>query len=47
MINWSKHFRHEDPALSKTFNEIVERLAKQFNVEILQTRLNHYKDGND
>ncbi|ARF12464.1 2OG-FeII oxygenase superfamily protein [Klosneuvirus KNV1] len=47
MINWSKHFRHEDPSFSKTFNDIVEQMAKHFNVEVLQTRLNYYKDGND
>lgn len=47
MINWSKHFRHEDPTFSKTFNEIVDQMAKHFNVDVLQTRLNYYKDGND
>lgn len=47
MINWSKHFRHEDPSFSKTFNIIVEQMAKHFNIEVLQTRLNYYKDGND
>lgn len=47
MVNWSKHFKHEDPTFSKTFNEVIERMAKHFGVEILQTRLNYYKDGSD
>ncbi|QKF93559.1 2OG-Fe(II) oxygenase superfamily protein [Fadolivirus algeromassiliense] len=47
MVNWSKHFKHEDPTFSNQFNEIVERMAKHFNVEVLQTRLNYYKDGTD
>ena len=47
MVNWSKHFKHEDPTFSKTFNDIVDRMAKHFNVQVLQTRLNYYKDGTD
>lgn len=47
MINWSKHFKHDDPTFSQIFNEIVKRMATHFNVEVIQTRLNYYKDGTD
>lgn len=47
MINWSKHFKHENPEISSTFNEIVKKMGEHFKVEILQTRLNYYKDGSD
>lgn len=47
MISWSKHSRHEDPTFSETFNDIVKKMAEYFNVEVLQTRLNYYKDGKD
>lgn len=47
MVNWSKHFKHENPNFSNTFNEIVKKMATHFNIEILQTRLNYYKDGSD
>jgi hypothetical protein len=47
ITNWSKHFKYDDPDISSTFTEIVEMMGKHFNVEILQTRLNYYKDGND
>jgi len=47
MINWSKHFRHENPEISATFNDIVKQMAEHFKVEVLQTRLNYYKDGLD
>lgn len=44
MVNWSKHQKYENPQFSKTFNEIIDRLAKHFNVKVLQTRMNYYKD---
>mgnify|MGYP001240530347 CR=1 FL=1 len=47
MVNWSKHFKHENPTFSKTFNEIVDKMANHFNVEVIQTRLNYYKNGTD
>lgn len=46
-VNWSKHFKYENPELSITFNEIVDRMAKYFGVVVLQTRLNYYHNGND
>lgn len=47
MITWNKHFKHEDPTFSNTFNEIVQKMANHFNVEVLATRLNYYRDGYD
>ena len=47
LINWSKHYKHENPDGSPTFNEIIRRLAEHFKVEVHQTRFNYYKDGND
>ena len=47
MIEWSRHLRHEDPSWSVTFNEIVNRMAAFFDVEVFATRLNFYRDGSD
>ena len=43
-IPWSKHFKYENPTFSKTFNNIVNKMAKHFNVEVMHTRLNYYPD---
>jgi len=47
MINWSKHFKHENPDFSPTFNEIIEKMSNYFDVEVYATRLNFYCDGSD
>ena len=47
MIKWSKHLRHDNPTFSKTFNEIISKMADYFDVEIYHTRLNFYKDNSD
>ncbi|ARF10970.1 2OG-FeII oxygenase superfamily protein [Hokovirus HKV1] len=47
VIQWSKHYKFENPEFSKTFNEIIEKIKNHFNVEVLCTRLNYYKNGND
>jgi hypothetical protein len=47
LVNWSKHFKYENPDISETFNMIVNKLAEHFNVEVIQTRMNYYKDHND
>jgi len=44
VINWSKHHKFENPQISKTFNNIIDAMAMHFNVKIIQTRLNYYKD---
>jgi hypothetical protein len=46
-INWSKHMKYENPTFSKTFNQIVEKLSNDFNIDVTQSRLNYYRDGND
>jgi hypothetical protein len=45
MINWSKHFKHENPDFSPTFKEIVAKMAEYFDVEVYATRLNFYPDN--
>lgn len=47
IINWSKHKKYENPEFSETFNYIVNEMAKHFNVDVIQTRLNIYIDGRD
>jgi len=47
MVNWSKHFKYENPDFSPTFRKIVNRMAEYFDIEIYHTRLNFYKDGSD
>jgi len=47
VVGWSKHYKFENPDFSPTFNEIVDKMAKHFNVDVIQTRLNVYKDGRD
>lgn len=45
MISWSKHFKHEDPSFSETFNDIINKMADYFKVKVLVTRLNYYPNG--
>ena len=44
-VPWSKHYKHENPEFSDTFNKIVQKMADHFDVEVCQTRLNYYEDG--
>ncbi|ARF09978.1 2OG-FeII oxygenase superfamily protein [Indivirus ILV1] len=41
---WSKHYKYENPDYLSTVNEIVDKMAKHFNVEVYHTRLNYYQD---
>ena len=45
MVDWSKHQKYENPEFSITFREIIDKMAKHFNVKVLQTRMNYYKDS--
>jgi len=47
MVEWSRHLKHEDPSWSPAFNEVVERMAVFFDVEVFASRLNFYRDGSD
>jgi hypothetical protein len=47
IVEWSKHCKIDNPRFSKTFNEIIEKISKIFNVTVCETRLNYYKDKND
>lgn len=47
MINWSKHFKYENPNFSKTFQMIIKKLEEHFDFEVYHTRINFYKDGRD
>lgn len=41
-INWSKHYKIENPKKLPIFNEIVDLMAKKLNVKVIETRLNYY-----
>merc|ERR1712054_171200 len=45
MVNWSKHFKHENPVFSQTFQQIVSIMSDYFDVEVYATRLNFYPDS--
>lgn len=47
IVNWSQHLKFEDPDFSPTFRQLLDRLDAYFDVEILATRLNFYRDGSD
>jgi len=47
MVNWSQHLKFENPDFSPTFCQLLARLDAYFDVEILATRLNFYRDGTD
>lgn len=47
VVNWSKHYKLEDPTMSKTFADVVKKMADHFGIDVLQTRLNFYRNGND
>lgn len=47
VVNWSQHFKLDDPTPSKTFMDVVDKMAKHFGVEVMQTRLNYYRNGTD
>lgn len=44
-VNWSKHYKIENPKRLGTFNDIVEFMSKKFNVKVIETRLNYYANG--
>jgi len=45
LVTWSRHFKFENPTFLLTFNEIVSKMAKHFNLEVFETRLNYYPDN--
>lgn len=47
IINWSKHKKWENPQFSSTYNEIIKKISIDFNIEVIETRLNYYSNGND
>lgn len=47
IVQWNNHKKHGSPDFSATFNDIVNRMAKHFNVDVLTTRLNYYENGRD
>ena len=42
IVNWSKHFKIEDPNISETFNQIVEKMAKHFNVKVKKNKTKRF-----
>lgn len=47
IIRWSRHEKYENPTFSPTFTSILNIVAKYFNVQVVESRLNYYKNGND
>eukprot|EP00242_Pyramimonas_sp_CCMP2087_P007854 CAMPEP_0198224090 /NCGR_PEP_ID=MMETSP1445-20131203/95357_1 /TAXON_ID=36898 /ORGANISM="Pyramimonas sp., Strain CCMP2087" /LENGTH=112 /DNA_ID=CAMNT_0043903139 /DNA_START=203 /DNA_END=537 /DNA_ORIENTATION=- len=47
MVDWSKHLKFENPDFSPTFQRIIQDMDNYFDVEIIATRLNFYRDGTD
>jgi hypothetical protein len=45
IVQWSRHLKYENPQFSKTFNDIVQKMADRFNVQVFATRMNIYPDG--
>lgn len=45
VIQWSRHFKYENPEFSPTFKEIIQKLSDYFQVDILASRLNYYPSG--
>jgi hypothetical protein len=45
IINWSKHYKIDNPNKSIIFNKIIDCLAKYFNVQVLATRINYYTEN--
>lgn len=43
-VEWSKHFKYENPTHLKTVNDIVEKMATHFDITVLHCRLNYYMD---
>jgi hypothetical protein len=40
-----QHLKWENPDFSPTFRRVLDRLEGHFDVDILATRLNFYRDG--
>lgn len=47
LVQWSKHYKFENPEFSDTFGKLIKKIGEHFNMEVLCTRLNYYKDGTD
>ena len=44
LVEWSKHFKFENPTFLPTVNDIVNKMKEHFNVDVHHCRLNYYKD---
>ena len=45
MVNWSQHFKHENPEFSPVFAQVVGKMAQHFDLDVYATRLNFYPDN--
>jgi len=43
-VEWSKHFKYENPTYLNVVNEVVAKMADHFGIEVHHCRLNYYKD---
>ena len=45
ILQWSRHFKIDNPTNSLTFNSLIHILSLRFNMEIYVSRLNYYPNG--
>ena len=45
LINWSKHYKYENPDFSPTFQKIIAFMASYFDCTVFASRLNFYCDA--
>ena len=43
-VEWSKHFKFENPTFLPTVKDVVNKMKEHFNVDVMHCRLNYYKD---
>eukprot|EP00729_Bicosta_minor_P013036 gene13036-32258_t len=41
MINWSRHFKHENPDFSDTFKYIVKQISEYFSMDVVNQQFQH------
>jgi hypothetical protein len=47
IVNWSAHYKLENPSGIKIFEEIVDKVSKTLQVKVKATRINYYANGTD
>lgn len=47
IVNWSAHYKLENPTGLTTFEDIISKVAKALQVKVKATRINYYANGAD